>query len=405
MPEFIYNAKKDLDKTINGVVTAADQKNAIKTIIQWGLTPVDVFLKLQNENFKRSSKIYFSCHISRQDVLTFTGQMADAMGACVPLLHCFEIMIPQIKNLKFKALIEQVFIDVKNGRSLSEGLRPHSKIFSSFYIDMIQAGEQSARLDKVFKLLAGHLEKQKDLSNKIRSALAYPLLILITGLITIFILLTVVIPRIIFIFEDMHQPLPFVTIALLNLSHFFMRVWPMALLIIFLMSLYVKQFIHSASGRKKIDILKIQIPFWGDFLKQIELSRFCHALGLLLENRISAVNAFLSAQHIIQNEIFQEQIKEAIKQIQDGVSVTTALSRSSFFSAMARQIIAIGEETGALEQGFLKIAEILEKNLDNTAKTFVSLLAPGALLIIVFIVGIIVLAVLLPILQMNVILQ
>ena len=403
MPTFIYHAKKGPENITRGIVHALSLEDAITKIIQSGFMPVDVILNKEGSDIKKRD-FYSFRKISHLDVLMFTRYMADLIDASVPILSCLETIKSQIKNFNFKVVVNAIYEKVQNGFSLSESLRYYSKIFPSFYIEMIEAAEQSAQLDKVLGYLVSYLEKEEEFQNKIRLAVAYPSLIFSVGVITVFVLLIFVIPRVAIIFEDMHQGLPLMTRAVLNLSHFFAHFWWSIVFILLGASFYLKKCRISPQAYRKIDFLKIQIPFLGDFFKKVQVSHFCRHVGILVKSGVSMVEAMASAQTSISNSIFKEQINNAVIQIKDGVSLKESLMESSFFSEMALSIIVIGEEIGNQQKGFLKVADMYEKDIDRTAKQFVSLLGPIVLIVVVVFVGCFVVAMVLPILQMNLIL-
>ena len=260
-------------------------------------------------------------------------------------------------------------------------------------------------MDAVLNRLAQLIEKNYETRQKVRSSLAYPALIVVVGIATVFVLITFVIPRITVIFEDFNQGLPFVTVVLLEISNFLSRFWWLVVLVIGSGLLYFRRWMQSPVGRRQWDLLKLSIPGLKNFIINVEIGRLARTLGTLLENGITIIDALKSVQDVVDNQILKEEIAEASLKVTQGSSLTKALERSPYFPESAISMMAVGEETGKLEKGLYKIADSYERQADETAKTIVSLLGPLVLVVVVGIIGTVVIAMLLPIFQMNLIVQ
>lgn len=410
MPTFKYKAKKGPDEITEGFVEAAHQHIAVNKVIQLGLTPIDVILSEVSTN-KQASKsrmkpaVSLLKRISRNDISLFTRQISDLVDASVPILRSLQIVSRQTKNPHFKSRIDAMYNFVKDGGSFSLALAQHADIFSTLYINMVKTGEVGGQQEKVLTRLADFLEKEQESHSKIKSSLAYPALILAVGFLTIFVLLTFVIPRLSIMFDDLGQELPLPTIILMNVSWFFSKYWWLMISFFIVSGIYFKKWVNSPTGRVQFDQFKLKIPFFGHFTKIVEVSRFSRTLGTLVENGVAITTALNSVWAIIENRVLQEEVKQISQDVTNGSSLNEALRKGTFFPEMAMNMISVGEETGRLDRGLYKIADNLEREVDETVKTMISLLGPLVLVVIVTIVGFVVIAMLLPIFQMNLLIQ
>ena len=426
MPPFIYKAKSGPHKIVDGLIEAPTQSAAVRQVIAMGLTPLEVAqapLKTESDTGQAAAQTHRARPsvipavgkfrlplpparmVSGKEVVFFTRQMSDLIEAAVPILRSLQIVANQTRHPYFKNLIEQMYISVQNGGSLSAALGQYPSVFPDFYVNMVKTGEVGGHLEKVFKRLSDYLEKESETRGKINSSLAYPLFVLGVGVLTIFVLLTFVIPRLSVMFEDLDQALPLPTVILVNLSGFFARYWWLLLGVFVIIKIYGGQWLRSPQGRLWLDSFKLRIPFWGEFIKTVEIGRFARTLGTLLESGVPLTTALGTIYPTIDNVVMREEIQKVSKGVTDGLALKSALGQCVFFPEMAVSMVSIGEESGHLEKGLYKIAETLERQADETVKVMTSLLGPAVLVVIVSIVGFAVIAMLLPIFRMNLLIQ
>ncbi len=405
MPRFSYKAKKGPGQIVDGVIEADVIDNAIRKLMELGLTPLDVALEIKAS--AKSSKISFSFkkNVPLPTLVVFTRQICDLAEASVPILRALELVQNQTRHPVLKDALAQIHKTVQDGGSFSEGLAQFPAIFPLLYVNMVRAGEMSGQLDLVLARLADLVEKEQDTRGKIISSLAYPLFILVIGIILVFVLITFVIPKLSFIFEDLQQSLPWPTVLLLTISAFFARFWWLILAIGALLFFYIQSRLSTPQGRLWWAAQKLKIPVVGDFVKDMEISRFARTLGTLLESGVVIVEALKSVWAVVDNEVLKQEIESVSEQVANGASLTLALKTCKYFPEAAINVVAVGEETGKLEKGLYKLADAAERQADRTSKTILSLLGPLVLVLIASIVGFAVIAIILPILQMNLIIQ
>lgn len=415
MTKFSYKAKSGPHKIVDGFVEAPSHSGAVRQVVAMGLTPLEVaqsapMSSLRQERVRRmpkNIKLRFapSRGISFQEVVFFSRQMSDLVEASVPVLRSLQIVEHQARHPSLKNIVNQMYLFVQNGGSLSEALTQYPSVFPAFYVNMVKTGEVGGRLPNVLARLAEHLEKEQETRGKIRSSLAYPLLVLAVGILTVFVLLTFVIPRLSVMFEDLEQALPLPTVILVNMSGFFARYWWLLVGIFVIIKIYWQRWVQSPVGRTAWDTTKLKLPFFGEFIRTVEIGRFARTLGTLLESGVPVTTALNAIEPTIDNVALREEIQKVSKAVTDGLPLKSALGQSSFFPEMVTSMVAVGEESGRLEKGLYKIAETLERQADQTVKVMMSLLGPVVLMIIVSIIGFAVIAMLLPIFKMNLLIQ
>ena len=408
MPKFSYKAKEGPKQIVEGVIDAESQEVAIRKITQSGYTPIDVFpyeakAAASSKGVKKAFSLFPK--IKLKDTVSFTRQMCDLVGASVPILRSLHLVAKQTSNVYLKMTIEQMTQFVKDGGSFSGALGQQTQIFSNFYIELVRSGEASGQLAGILNRLADHMEKEYETKNKVISAMAYPALILGVGFLMMFVILSFVIPRISLMFDNFDQALPVPTRLVMGLSNVFASYWWLFALILIVGGVYFYQYSQSPSGRRQIDIFKLKLPFIGNFIRMVEVARLSRTMATLVEAGVPITTALNLVWSTMDNVVLQEEMMKVPSEIANGMSLHQALQRSTIFPEMASNMISVGEETGKLEEGFYKIAQTYERQSEEIMKTILTLLGPTVLIGIVVIVGFMLIAMLLPIIQMNLLVQ
>ena len=394
---------------MSGVVEAEDLDRAIKRVMDLGYIPIDVNLQAKEAGEKKEKDLKqiftFKRRVPSSVLTLFTRYMCDLVDASVPILRSIQLTNDQIRHPEFKTVVDDIYASVRDGSSFAESLEKHPEVFSKLYTNMVRSGELSGKLGLVLSRLAYLLEKEQETKGKVTSSLAYPVLVLLVGIATIFVLLTFIIPKVAVLFEDFNQDLPFITIVLLKLSDFFASFWWIFVLTAGLGIFYFQKTISTEKGRLWFDDLKLRAPLLGPFIQDVEIGRFSRILGTLLESGITIVTALNSVWAVLDNEVLRKEIKKAAEEVTNGASLSLALKQCPHFPELAVSMISVGEETGFLDKSLYKLAETYERQSENTVKTILSLLGPMVLILVVGIVGVFVVALLLPILRMNLVVQ
>jgi type II secretory pathway component PulF len=409
MAKFFYRAKKGVHEIIEDVVEAANVNEAVLKVTQQGFLPIDLEVfeekKRKAPRLIKSSSVLFSSRISKKQVVVFTRQLYDLIDAGIPLLRALRLLSDQDHHASMKKILEEMANFVQDGGSFSDGLARYPEVFSSLYVHLVKSGESSGQLSNVLGRLADFLEKDQEISSKATASLIYPGLILSVGVVTIFVLLSFVIPRLTEMFDELSQQLPWPTVFLMAVSTFFAKFWWAVLLFFGTGFFYFRQCEKDPKIRIKIDRLKLRVPMIGEFILKLEMVRFSQTLATLLEGGVSIVEALKGVSAVVVNHALRQELEKVAQEVAAGASLAESLKNVSFFSSAVVNMIIVGEESGHLEKALQKIAFSYERQTDQVIKTMTSLLEPILIVFIGAIIGFIVVAMLLPIFQMNLIIQ
>jgi len=405
MPIYEYNALDIKGKNVTDIIdadsmTTARQKLRSKNIYPTAIKEVyDTVLKQENK-LSVLPKI-FSPKVKQTELTMMTRQLATLVGAGFPLVSAIYTLIPQTDSQIFKQILSQIKDSIEEGSSFAEALSQYPDTFSEMYINMVRTGESSGTLELVLERLADINEKQQALNNQIRSALTYPVMMLILCVLVLYFLLAYVVPRITSIFTDMGQALPAPTRFLIALSELFQSGWWVILIGILMIFFGIKRLKKSEKGMYWYDKTKLSLPGVGTLTIKLSIARFARTLGTLLENGVSLLQALKIVKNIIGNQIIADSIENAANEVEKGRGLGKSLNELRIFPHISIQMIQVGEQSGELETMLGKIADIYENEVETTVVGMSALLEPLIILFMGAIVLFIVLSIMLPIFEMN----
>jgi type II secretory pathway component PulF len=405
MPKFIYRAKQSPTEIFDGSIEASNRDDAIKKISELGYFPLEVKEEKSVIRQKQDFSFSFSKRIKSNQLVIFIRQLSDLLDSGLTVLQSIELIQRQTQNPQLKTIVSQIGEFIADGNSLSAALSRYPDVFDGFFVSIVKSGEISGSLSAVLKRLADFSEREEEIQAKIRASLAYPVLIAIVGAITVFILLTFVVPKLIEMFIELSEKLPLPTVILINISDFFSAFWWAIAIVIALVILYIKRIYKTSEGKFAIDNFKLGTPFLGDFIRKSQIAHFARTLATLLANGVTIIQALDAVVEVLDNELLRQDTRRMLKEITDGSSLTNAISKSKYFPEVVVNLIAVGEQSGQPENSLFKIAESFERQTEQMIKIITSLLEPALILVVGLIVGFIVIAMLLPIFQMNLIIR
>jgi len=400
MPLYFYKAKKGPDEVIEGKIEAVDEKEAIEKLNRLGYvaTRLEVYTPLTKKT-SLSKPTHFK--IKHHQITIFSRQLASLLKSGVPILSALAILREQSENPPLKYILTEVYNAIKEGESFSEALKKYPKVFSPLYLALVKTGEDSGDLPNALLRIAEYRQKEEEFLSKFRTALIYPLFMVLVGIGTVIFMLVFVLPKISQIFLNLGQELPLPTRIVLKLSLFFKEkiVWLVfiLLLIIFIILRYLK----TEKGRKNFDHFKLRVFLLGSFILKTELARFSRTLSLLLKNGLSVIKAIELSIPVLGNEILSNCFSNSLVQLKQGGSFGRSLKESKIIPLFMSNLISVGEESGKLSEAMEEIAFSYEKDTEDTIKVFTTLLEPILILVIGGIIGFMVIAMLLPIFEMN----
>jgi general secretion pathway protein F len=404
MPVFEYVAIDRAGKSRKGIIDADSARVARQKLRSDGIYPTRLEETQADEISERPSRLQFRLplqRVRRAELVSTTRQLATLLSAGLPLVSALSGVLEQVKRPALRKVLSQVRERVKEGMSLANAFMEHPAVFPAVYTAMINAGETSGTLELVVERLADFGEQQLDLQRKIRSTLAYPLLMLIVGVGVVVFLMAYVIPRVTQIFVDLKQELPLPTTILIGASDLFQRYWPLAILAIVGCFFAARHYVRTEAGRRRYDRMLLKLPVVGVIVEKVAIARITRTLGTLLHNGVPLLNSMEIVRSLVGNVVLKQALEEARQEISEGASITGPLARGGVFPPSVIQMISVGEQSGNLEGMLFKIAETLDSEVETSVTTFTSLLGPFMILFLAFFVGFVVLAVLLPILEMS----
>ena len=397
MPTFAYEALDVKGQKIEGTDEAASQDLLISMLISQGLQPVKV---------KRLKRFYAlwsrkGVRFSHDDLLYFTRELADLLEAGVHLERTLVIVEDAAEQENIRALINTIRQDIHGGKKLSEALSSYPDIFSRLYINMVRVGELGGVLPVVLKKLGGFIERSRDIRKFIITSSIYPGILALVGVLSVFILVTFVVPKFGQIFEDLNQPMPLATKFIVGASMFLQSWWWLLGLVILVLSTGFYSYIKSPEGRAWWDRVVLRLPLAGSMLLKIELGRLARTLGTLLESGVPILKGISLSGEVVSNSVIRSAVDDLYKGVRQGKSLSQLMKQAKVFPSLMDHLVAVGEETGAMGPMLLKIADDLEEKVQHDTKVYLSLVEPITIVLMGIIIGGIILSMLLAIFGIN----
>lgn len=399
MPTYRYKAYSSSGASTAGTLEADSGRQAMQLLKGRGLLPREVQEAGGAEDSPKSFS--FRRGVSAEDLSLFTRRLATLVASSVPLFEALGSLCEQEQDGPLRQALVRTRERIAEGSSLSRALAVEPRLFGESYVSMVAAGEAGGALDAVLERLADFLEEQEQVRSKVTSALAYPTLMVLVGGGVMMFLLTVVIPRIVSIFEDSKAALPLITIALIKVSHFLQGWWWLLIgLAVAAVPLYRKAMRRDDLRFKRDDLL-LKLPLVGGMLQRLILSRFARVLGLLLASGVPIMRALDITGEVVVNRVYRAFLHEVTEEVAQGGSLSGSLKKSRLFPPMLVHLTGVGEKGGNLDQMLVKAGVAYEREFSAGLARLMGLMEPLLVLAMGLAVGIVVLAVLLPIFELN----
>lgn len=344
--------------------------------------------------------------IRTRDICSIARQLATLLHAGMAIVPALSAIVEQLREIRahnnpLAEIMEQVAGDVNSGNTLAGALGKHPNVFSSLFINMVAAGETSGTLEEVLLRLSEILEKRLHLTAKVKSAVAYPLMMTVVAVGVVIFLMSVVVPSITAIFIEMNRTLPWPTKLLISISSFMKSYLILIVPVLCVVVLIILAGCRTKEGRLFVDRWKLKLPLFGKLFLKLEIARLTRTLGILLISGIPILQALEIAKQVIQNRVIAGAMDSVKDLVSKGDAIASAIRKSGLFPPIVYHIIATGEIGGNVEDGLINIADMYDGEVELTTKTLTSLLEPVILLLMGAVVAFIVLAVLLPIFDIN----
>jgi type II secretory pathway component PulF len=406
MATYNYRAKKGLEEVVGGMIEAASEKEAIEKISALGYLPIKLE-EIASTQKVSAGAVATAVHktsgrIKSSQITIFTRQLSSLIKSGVPILTAINIIRDQSENMNLKVVLADIYNVIKNGGTFSSALEAYPKYFPGLYVAMVKTGENSGALPASLLRVAEYRAKQEELLSRFRMAMAYPILMALVGLGTVIFMLTFVMPRLMGIFSNLGQNLPLPTQILLAISQG-LRQWGAWIALGFVILIFlIRQQLKTKIGRLSWSVLKLRIPVFGKFALKADLACFSRTLELLLKSGLPILRALQISVQVLDNEIIKERLIKSHRDLEQGVSFGRSMKDSKLLPLFMVNLISVGEESGNLSGALGEVADAYERDTDEMIRIMSSLLEPLMILVMGVIVGFIVIAMLLPVFEINI---
>ena len=387
--KFVYLGSADNNK-VTGIIEAASYDEALLFLYDKGIEAQKVVEASAFDEIKEKID-YLNNRFARvklSELIVFTRQFATLFSAGVPIGVILERLSEQTVSIKLRDVVGVIKNDVNGGMSLSEAFSKHKNVFSPLYINMLRVGEESGTLDIVLDRLASILETELDTRNKIKTATRYPKMVISAIVVAFTIIITFVIPRFVSLFSHFGAQLPLPTRILIGINYVFHHYWWMVLIAVIALIFAFREYKKTEKGRYNIDKYMLKIPVIGTLVHKIYVSRMIRILGLLYKSGIAIIDALKIVSNVTGNVIAKQAVEEIGRDVEGGATISVPFLKSTFFPNVVSDMVAVGEETGRLDEMLFKAADYYDEEIDYAIKNLSSAIEP---ILLVFIAGMVLL--------------
>ena len=402
MPVFNYKGFTKSEKSVKGTVEAENKKIAQAKLKREGIFITEIKDKRLASKRGRKSEFFLQKKVNIKDMSLMTRQLASLIKANIPLVDALAILAEQLEHPVLKETISDCKSMVMEGNSFYHSLSKYPRIFNKIYISMCQAGEMSGSLDVILNRLAEFTESQSELQSKVKSTLAYPIILLIITLGILSVIFLFVIPKMVTIFESSPDlTLPFITVAIIGISNFFINYWFIVGIGAVVGFFSFKNWRKTSAGQVYWDKIQLKLPLFGSLIKMVAISRFTRTLSTLLNGGVPMLEALSISKNVIENILIEKAVEHARSNISEGESIASPLKNSGQFPSLVTNMIHIGEQTGDLERMLTQLSDTYDFQVKAKVDSLTSMMGPLITVIMGVVVAIIVFSVMIPMMEMT----
>ena len=391
MSTFNYTARDHDNQIISGVVSATDRTTAMQAIRAQGLSPILIKAGEETSKLGRLGSIKLGGKVKTKDLVVFTRQLATMVNAGVPMARSLTTLQAQTENKAFKEKLGQIAKKVEGGIGLGKALAEHPEVFSNIYINMVSAGEEGGILDEVLNRLALQVEKDAEIKHKVKSAMAYPVVVSVITLVAFFGLMTFVIPKLGAIIQNIGGELPTLTRVMLNISSFMRS--PIFIALVFIggpLAIFgLRRYLRTDEGLYRFHRILLKLPIVKVFITKVAIARFSRIFSSLMAAGVTVLVSIETTSSAIGNKVIERELLGASEKVRNGVPLSVSLAGSQVFPPIVSQMLAIGEETGQIDKILVKVAEYYETEVDTFVNALSSIIEPLMILVLGAIVGLV----------------
>ena len=402
MPIFLWEGKDSRGQTISGELEATDKIAVFNLLKARKITANTNKIREKGAGMNKEIKIPFlGAKIKQKDISIFTRQFSTMIDAGLPLVQGLSILSKQNPNPKMKAMLESIKEEVESGKTLTESLKNFPKHFDTLYVNMVDAGENGGILDIILDRLSVYMEKSIKLKREIKTALIYPSVVISAAILVTTILLVFVIPTFAELFEDFGAELPLPTQIVINISNFFVKYFFVISGSFFTSLIVFFKFSKTDKGKSVLHPIYLKLPIFGDLIRKVAVARFTRTLGTMLSSGVPILTALNICSKTAGNKVVEVTVQKTRVAISEGKQMADTLSESNVFPPMVTQMIGVGETSGALDKMLEKVAIFYEEEVDNAVGALKQLIEPLMILFLGVIIGVLVIAMYLPIFKLG----
>ncbi len=425
MPIFEYKALTSNGKTKKGIVDADTARDARSQLRNNHMHVTEMWEVADEKRAKKDKSVtkgsrkttrpkkkkpggilskeieIFQPKISTRDLATFTRQFSTLLRSGIQLADGLNALVEQCGDSHFERVLRNIKEEITSGNNLAEAMAKHPRFFSDLYVNMIRAGEASGNLDVVLTRIADYLQKQASLKGKVLAAITYPAIMVVVGLAVVIFLMSYVVPNITQILKNRGQPLPWITEVLMGVSDFTKDYWIYILLALVIGGILLKGMIGTDAGRLKFDSILLRLPIFGNLFSKQAISRFAMTFSTLLKSGLPALDSLKIVALVVNNARLTQVINDIHARIIEGADIATPIRKSKVFPPMVGYMVSVGEQSGQLEEILDRIAESYEEELDLSIQRLTSMIEPVIIILLAVVVGFIIAAVMLPLLDFS----
>ncbi len=407
MPVFAYRGLAPNGRSINGVIDADSPRSARGKLRELGIFPTELSPEQATAKTAPAQGWLpgFGRRIPATELALLTRQLSALLGAGVQLVDALGALADQTSRAVSKRILSQVRESVREGSSLADALAAHPETFSDLYVGMVRAGETAGALEAVLNRLAEYSERQSEFLSKVRGALTYPIIMMCVGVLIMGFLVSYVVPQVATIFEEQHAALPLMTRVLIGLSDLLAGHWFEILLLVVALIAGIAFGLSTSAGRRIYDAWLLRTPYVGPTVLRVICARFARTLATLLESGVQLLPSLSAVKRVVSNGLLADALEQSRESIREGHGMGQTLERSGLFPPLLVEMVKVGERSGDLEQMLERVADNYEREVEASLRQMTTVLEPLMTLVMAAMILFMMLAVLLPIFQLNQLMQ
>jgi len=402
MPAFLWEGRTSQGKIMKGETEAVSQQAVIAWLRSQRIQPIPARIREKGKGLEKEVKIPgFGAKVKARDLMVFTRQFATMIDAGLPIVQSLDILGQQTENKLLRSTLQTIRRDVEGGFTLADSLKKHPKVFDELYVNMVSAGEEGGVLNNVLNRIALFIEKADKLKRKVKGAMIYPCTIIAVAVIVVAILLIYVIPVFAEMYGSMGKALPAPTQITINISNWVRAYFLYLVIVLVGIGVALSMYYKTENGRVTVDGIMLRMPVLGDLLRKVAVARFSQNMSILLTSGVPILDGLAITSKTAGNKVVEKAVMAARLSISQGKTVAEPLMESKVFPPMVCHMVAIGENTGALDSMLKRVADFYEDEVDNAVANLTALMEPVIMIVLGIILGGLVISMYLPIFQLG----